>query len=254
MSENHIGRGIDSSVISEVIGSATINLATTSAKKIALFQTLGLGVPVRQLSFPTDERDHESACTDGALGYHGHISVIPQYLAVHKAELLRREFPDRHILASDSAKLVVNQLLGKPKDLEDALRQIEIQSGRVVKQVAGTAFWNPLMKRWFYAVTKIPMQVREISKKDAETYVQANSEVVLASAGSMPCEHPDTFGLYDGNVYLATIQLYDFSGRLIWRYSEDFPRKGDLTPLVSAIFGFPKPLFKEMQARDIFPK
>lgn len=63
-----------------------------------------------------------------------------QRLAKSKAEKVAENFPDRFVLGADTTVVINNQIIGKPVDLNDARRMIEMLSGNWHEVLTGVAF------------------------------------------------------------------------------------------------------------------
>lgn len=63
-----------------------------------------------------------------------------QRLAKSKAEKVAENFPDRFVLGADTTVIINNQIIGKPVDLDDARRMIEMLSGNWHEVLTGVAF------------------------------------------------------------------------------------------------------------------
>ena len=63
-----------------------------------------------------------------------------QRLAKSKAEKVSQNFSDRFVLGADTTVVINNQIIGKPVDLDDARRMIEMLSGNWHEVLTGVAF------------------------------------------------------------------------------------------------------------------
>lgn len=63
-----------------------------------------------------------------------------QRLAKSKAEKVAENFPDRFVLGADTTVVINDQIIGKPVDLDDARRMIEMLSGNWHEVLTGVAF------------------------------------------------------------------------------------------------------------------
>ncbi|MBQ7218289.1 MAG: septum formation inhibitor Maf [Ruminococcus sp.] len=61
----------------------------------------------------------------------------PVYLASIKARAVARDFPDRVVVGADTVVILDGQVLGKPKDREDAVRMLRALSGKTHTVVTG---------------------------------------------------------------------------------------------------------------------
>lgn len=56
-----------------------------------------------------------------------------------KADVIGETYPDKLILAADTVVVIGDQILGKPRDLEDAKSMIELLSGQIHEVLTGVA-------------------------------------------------------------------------------------------------------------------
>ena len=73
-------------------------------------------------------------------------SVSPKDLALEESKLKAKEvasrFPNDQILACDTVVLIDGVPLGKPKDKEDAIRMLKLQSGKKQEVISGFTFYD----------------------------------------------------------------------------------------------------------------
>lgn len=61
------------------------------------------------------------------------------YIALEKARAVQKDFPDRKIVAADTIVVCNNEILGKPKDAEEAKAMLKKLSGNTHEVVTGVA-------------------------------------------------------------------------------------------------------------------
>ncbi len=66
-------------------------------------------------------------------------SEVAMHIAYQKAQVVQAGFKDRLILAADTIVVCQNQIIGKPVDREEAIRHIELLSGKTHEVITGVA-------------------------------------------------------------------------------------------------------------------
>ena len=66
---------------------------------------------------------------------------IPLCLAMQKAEAVAEDYPDDVVIGCDTGVVLGDEILGKPKDMEDARRMMKALSGKVHQVVTGCALF-----------------------------------------------------------------------------------------------------------------
>ena len=67
---------------------------------------------------------------------------VPEFLAQKKALAIAERHPDATIIAADTVVLLDNEILGKPKDAEDAQAMLHNLSGKMHRVVTGVCIWQ----------------------------------------------------------------------------------------------------------------
>ena len=69
--------------------------------------------------------------------------LVPEYIAANKALATKDKISNKDacIIAADTIVLLNNEILGKPKDREDAIRSLEKLSGNVHEVITGVAIY-----------------------------------------------------------------------------------------------------------------
>ncbi len=114
-------------------------------------------------------------------------------LAYQKAAAVKDSLEDKErekfygILAADTIVVLENQILGKPRDKEDAYQMVWNLSRKKHQVITGVCFWaqnssQPLLEADISYITMLPM-----SKQDIQNYI--NSGVALDKAGAIDIEY-----------------------------------------------------------------
>lgn len=103
-----------------------------------------------------------------------------QRLAKTKAEKVAENFPDRFVLGADTTVVIDNQIIGKPVDLDDARRMIEMLSGNWHEVLTGVAFVKNGKSLVGLQSTKVKFD--EMSKDEIEFLVEKGEPLDKAGA------------------------------------------------------------------------
>lgn len=93
-------------------------LASASPRRQELLREAGIPIEIHPAHILEEQREGE-----GPLDY-------ALRLAREKAEAVAGKFPGRFVLGADTIVVVGNEVLGKPRDREDAARMLRLLSGR----------------------------------------------------------------------------------------------------------------------------
>lgn len=82
---------------------------------------------------------------------------VPAFLSRKKAAAFETdELPENHlVIASDTVVIIDNQILGKPKDADDATQMLRLLSGRTHKVVSGVTIKTKNITETFSAVSDV---------------------------------------------------------------------------------------------------
>lgn len=112
--------------------------------------------------------------------------LLPQLLAVQKAEEIAKQVKDRWILAADTIVECEGEILGKPKDKEDARRMLGMLGGREHRVHTGVCLLKPGTKEdgekkiTFTETTKVFFY--PVSKEEIEAYLESGEPYDKAGA------------------------------------------------------------------------
>ncbi len=70
------------------------------------------------------------------------VESVPEMLAVKKAKAVSKLFPEDTVIGSDTSVIVDGEILGKPKDGDDARRMLRLLSGKTHKVITGCAIFK----------------------------------------------------------------------------------------------------------------
>lgn len=161
-------------------------LASRSPRRLSLFRQIGLTVEV----VPSDIRedfDPKISATENACR-----------LSFEKARDVGNRVDDAFIVGADTIVTIDGQLLGKPDDAADAVRMLEILSGRT--HTVHTAF-SLLDRPTNISVTGVESTLvtfRRLPREEIEEYVQSGA----------PMDKAGAYGIQDdyGAVFVTRIE------------------------------------------------
>jgi septum formation protein len=153
----------------QVVMPGQIFLASSSPRRRELL--LQIGVDHEVIRVDVDETPHPGEAP----------SEYVIRLALEKARAGRKLSPDLQIpvLAADTAVVVEGEILGKPTDSRDALRMLQLLSGRTHKVLTGVALIGSEEKSRL-SVSRVSF--RTISPAEAEQYWQSGEPEDKAGA------------------------------------------------------------------------
>ena len=134
-------------------------LASNSPRRKELLGDLGIEFQVRTMkgideSYPDDLP----------------VLEIAEYISRKKAHAYKTEMhPDELIITADTVVILGNEVLGKPKDADDACRMLRELSGKTHKVVTGVTIVTTDATRSFSAVSDV--EFAELSDEDINYYV-----------------------------------------------------------------------------------
>lgn len=134
-------------------------LASNSPRRKELLGDLGIEFQVRTIkgideSYPDDLP----------------VLEIAEYISRKKAHAYRAEMhPDELIITADTVVILGNEVLGKPKDADDARRMLRELSGKTHKVVTGVTIVTTNATRSFSAISDV--EFAELGDEDINYYV-----------------------------------------------------------------------------------
>jgi septum formation protein len=147
-------------------------------------------------------------------------------IALRKVQEVRaRLAPNRWILGADTSVVVGDEILGKPRDRDEAERMLRTLSGRTHQVVTGVAFSGPAFERCIGVETEV--RFRELSGPEIRWY--ACIDEPYDKAGAYAIQGAGAFlvaairGSYTNVVGLPmheTVNLLKEAGLVPWREEE----------------------------------
>ncbi len=106
-------------------------LASASPRRQELLRNAGIAFTVQPADVPESPLEGESPKT------------CAERLAREKALAVFRQQPEAVVLGADTVVFVDGQILGKPRDAEDAFRMLRLLSGRTHQVITGVCLLGP---------------------------------------------------------------------------------------------------------------
>lgn len=138
------------------------------------------------------------------------VEDVPQNLALHKAKEVYNRIPGENIvIGCDTIVTIDDEILGKPKDREDALRMLKKLAGREHRVISGLCVITPkktcLTKEISY------VKFKRMSESDIEDYVSTGEPMDKAGGygiQGIACKYIEGYrGSYNNIVGLPTEAL-----------------------------------------------
>ncbi len=137
-----------------------IILASNSPRRRELLAGLGLDFEVRVLPDIPEEYPQELPAKE-----------VADFIAREKADAYRGTIGQNDlVITADTVVVVGNEILGKPKDVEDARRMLRLISGRTHQVVTGVCLLTEEKERNFSVTTDVSF--RQLSEKEINYYIE----------------------------------------------------------------------------------
>lgn len=162
--------------------------------------------------------------------------VAIQQVAKAKAEAVYREKPKHLVIGADTIVLIDNEVLGKPKNTEDAVRMLNLLQGRTHQVITGVCIIYQDEAKTFAEVTEVtfaPMPMEEIQDyiKKENVLDKAGAYAIQGMAGryitSIKGEYYNVVGLPIANLYQSLkerLKEYDLCALSLSEVERSEPR------------------------------
>ena len=144
---------------------------------------------------------------------------IPVFLASVKAGAVAQEHRDDTVIGADTAVLLGNELLGKPKDDDDAARMLRALSGREHTVITGCCIIRG--SHWLTFSEQTKVRFYELSEREIMEYI----------ATGEPLDKAGAYGIQGKGYFLVegiTGDYYNVMGLPIARLRRELERMEDL--------------------------
>lgn len=105
---------------------------------------------------------------------------IPVYLAKLKAQPLLPNLTNELLIAADTIVWINGQVIGKPKDRNDAIAILKALSGNTHEVITGVYMWKDGKEKTFYSTTAVTF--KEIPIEAIESYIDKHQPMDKAGA------------------------------------------------------------------------
>tara|TARA_R110000737_G_scaffold228444_1_gene242461 strand:+ start:29 stop:616 length:588 start_codon:yes stop_codon:yes gene_type:complete len=112
--------------------------------------------------------------------------ALVERLAIEKAKAVAHEFPDALIIGSDQVAMCDGEILGKPHNFENAVKQLEKFSNKTVAFYTGLCVYDSGLDYTTSLIEPFLVHFNELSPSDIENYLHA--EQPYNCAGSFKSE------------------------------------------------------------------
>jgi len=154
-------------------------LASASPRRQELLRNAGIPFEVRATDIPEIPKPGEAP------------QAFAERMAREKARMIAKQRPRDHILGADTIVVVDHQILGKPRDREDAARMLRMISARTHQVTTAVCLLGPQMtasrgtpRTAFEEVRSETTMVtmNELSEEDIRFYVESGEPMDKAGA------------------------------------------------------------------------
>ena len=122
---------------------------------------------------------------ESALDNESPVELVER-LAIEKAKAVAGEFPDALIIGSDQVAMCDGEILGKPHNFENAVKQLEKFSKKTVVFYTGLCVYDSGLDYTTALIEPFLVHFKELSRTDIENYLHA--EQPYNCAGSFKSE------------------------------------------------------------------
>jgi septum formation protein len=140
-----------------------IILASASPRRKELLERLGLEFSVVESGY------------DESLIQTEDVVELVEELALQKALLVAQQYDDAIVIGGDTVVYVAGEIIGKPKDKQDAERMIRLLSGTTHMIVSGVAVVNSLTGEHVGGHEEGWIRFRELSESEIATYIASGA-------------------------------------------------------------------------------
>jgi len=146
-------------------------LASSSQYRRQVLERLGVSFEVDAPTF--DER---------SIPWQGDARSLVTEIAFGKARSVLAQNPDKYVLGGDQVVHLDGEILGKPGDEVEAVRQLKKLSGRVHELVTATVLVGPMQGDERFATMIHSMTMRHLDENALRSYVQRDRPIDCAGS------------------------------------------------------------------------
>ena len=152
-------------MINNIHDKSSFVLASSSPRRISLLSQTKIEFKV----VPPDSSVEERFCKTG------NSNELAMQIAKAKASSILEKFPESIVLAADTIVVKDEEILGKPKDLEDAFNMIKSLSGERHHVITGFAVMTSKYQKIENVVTEV--EFRKLNSVEINEYILENESL-----------------------------------------------------------------------------
>jgi septum formation protein len=149
-------------------------LASSSPRRAKVLRNAGFVFEIRPADVDETRQPHEAA--------EDYVRRVAQAKARAIAEPARADRERAIVIAADTIVLAEGQILGKPRDAEDARRMLRLFSGKTHEVLTALSVINVPAAKEALHVEKTRVEFLKMSEEEIETYIQTGEPVDKAGA------------------------------------------------------------------------
>ena len=124
------------------------------------------------------------------------LKKVPLYLSNQKAKEVYLKHKDALVIGADTVVICQNQLLGKPKNKQDAKRMIQLLSNKTHIVITGVTILSKRYKKSFSCTTKVTF--KDLSEEEINQYCELKTIYDKAGAYAIQGEAKEFIECIDG--------------------------------------------------------
>ena len=153
------------------IAAVRLILASASPRRAELLRAAGIEVDVRPADIDESARQNE------------HPDAYVVRVALEKARTVSERMPGCLVLGADTAVVIDDEILGKPRDAEDARRMLRLLAGRAHRVMTGVALMgSPVVGGVETDLAVTTVEFGPISEPEITWYVASGEPMGKAGA------------------------------------------------------------------------
>lgn len=141
-------------------------------------------------------------------------------IAIKKGVGIANDYPDEFVLSADTVVILDDEILGKPKNYEDAFRTLNSLSGRIHEVVTSYSLINKNKKIFISGYDKTIVKFKKITKKEINWYIETGE----------PMDKAGSYGIQGvgAGVLIERIEgeFYNVMGFPISKFVDDLKKYG----------------------------
>jgi septum formation protein len=147
-----------------------IILASQSPRRKKLLEQIGLDFEIKASKYEEDMNAKKDP------------QELVQFLALNKAQNLAKNYQDAIIIGADTVVVYQNNIIGKPKNIEEARKTLNDFSDQEHEVITGFAIIDTKLDKFISGFDSAQVKFRKLDQKEIEDYIQTGEP--LDKAGS----------------------------------------------------------------------